>query len=311
MDDNRMLEKKYFRGAWVTTITPLDEHNSLMKNTILEHYQYLLKANIKAIVPLSPLGECASLDFSEKVALLRKLGEEGGGMKIIPYISESSIKTALKLIMVAESAGADGLVLAPPYFYRPIKQQELHAFYSKILKTATKPVWIVQNDPYSQIVLTHNTIKKLQQFENFYGLIEYGENIENFIQLRKEFPSLMIVSGTDVSHIQKLHEGGDVCLTWLGNAYPSLFSRLYTQSTNANEAQEAKELQKKIIGLHNVFVQYPQPDAIKYALYQRGFPSMTTRVPLEQLSEDNKSILKTEIGKYLQKSCLLDLLCQD
>jgi 4-hydroxy-tetrahydrodipicolinate synthase len=308
-----MLDKKKFKGTWVSTITPFNEQDQIMKTTISSLYEYLSPHNISGIIPIGPIGEFASLSFQEKVEILRTLGQEGGSMKIMPVIGETSIKTALKLAMVAESAGVDGLVLIAPYYFLPVTQPLLYEYFEKIIKASRLPIFIYHRDRYCNIPLSTLLIEKLNRLRNFYGIIDSGMKENDFNLFRKQFPKMVILSGRDRCHGKFLQKGADGIVSWMANAYPQLFSYMYDQFKKG-KISEVEKIQDNINCLRDILVKYPHPDSIKYALYQRGFPSMSTRLPLDRLEEDQKTKLKTDLGKYINAN-LNDILnapnCED
>ena len=295
-----MLPKSSFLGPWVGTLTPFNEKGEIMPSTILAHYDYLADNHITGIIPLSPWGEFASLTYIEKVKILRELGQKGGQMMIMPMIGETSLQSALDLLRVAESAGADAVVLLAPYFYRPIRQNMILNYFKELIQATRLPVFIVHKDPNSQIAITPFIIQKFTDFENFYGVIDAGQDLEYFKALREKFPDLLLLSGNDATHTQWVLNGADGFVSSLGNAYPGCFYNIW-KCLKESKASELNELQSHIRALQDLLMPYPSIDVIKYALYQRGFPSMTTRLPLEQMTEDQKSKLKTDLGKFVQK----------
>jgi dihydrodipicolinate synthase/N-acetylneuraminate lyase len=299
-----MLDKSKLFGTWVATITPLGEDNELILESLHVQYTHLQEANINGIIPFSGVGESASLIYQEKVEYLRALGEESGQMKIFPQIGHTSIKEVLKLALVAESAGVDGVTMIPPYFYRPISQETLCEYFTYFFERSKMPIMIYNQEPNTQITLSYPLIEKLSHFENFLGIIDMGKDTLYLHEVKRRFPDLLVFSGCDDNHLEQLNLGCEAIVTELGNVYPTLFSALFDSYQN-NDMDKANELQNVINGILDILGQYPAIDALKYTLYLTGFPAMGTRIPAPSLTQDQKTQLKTDIGRYIIKNEIL------
>ena len=299
-----MLDKNLYVGTWVAPVNPIGEDNELILDCLHTQYTHLAKSEIKAMIPFSPVGEFPSLLFQEKVEYLRALGQETGQMKIFPQIGNTSLKEMLKLALVAESAGVDGLAIIPPYFYRPISQETMCQYFTSFLEKSNLPVLIYNQESNTQISLTYPVISCLMQYENFLGIVDMGNDPLYIHEVQRRFPNLLLLSGNDQQHLQWLKLGCDGILSDCANTYPWIFSGLYESYQN-NDMDKAIEWQETINGLMEIISRYPYVAAIKYTLYLFGFPAMGVRLPLESLSEDQKTELKTAIGRYLTQTKIL------
>jgi dihydrodipicolinate synthase/N-acetylneuraminate lyase len=300
-----VIERKAFHGVWVQTITPIGEKEDLLIPTIKRQYNLLSKSAVQGIIPLGPIGEFASLTFEEKRTLLRTLGQEGGRMLIMPQIGDTSIHNVLQLAGVAESAGCDAVCIIPPFYY-PTTDETLYTFFQKIFENVKVPVLLYNQESYAKVPLSLNLLKKLKGFSHFYGVIDGGKNINYVSTLRQLDPELIILSNRDRFHVQWLELGTNGMVSWLANAFPWVFTQIY-QFFRENRQNEALALQQKVSGLRDLLRMYPYPASLKYAMYQSGYPAMRVRTPLENLKEEQRTQLKTEISRYLQCSKILEL----
>jgi dihydrodipicolinate synthase/N-acetylneuraminate lyase len=299
-----VLDKNLYVGTWVAPVTPIGEDNELILDCLHTQYTHLAKSEITAMIPFSPVGEFPSLLFQEKVEYLRALGQEAGQMKIFPQIGNTSLKEMLKLALVAESSGVDGIAIIPPYFYRPLSQDVLCQFLSTFLEKSTLPVLIYNQESNTQIPITYPVSNCLMEYENFLGIIDKGNDALYPHEVKRRFPNLLILSGNDQQHLQWLKLGCDAILSESANTYPWLFSGLF-QSYQRNDMDKAIEWQELINGLMEIISRYPYIAALKYTLYLFGFPAMGVRLPLKSLTEDQKTKLKTAIGRYLSQTKIL------
>jgi len=77
-------------GVWVETLTPMGEDYEILYSSLHSQYAHLEKSGISTIIPLSPVGEFATMIHQEKVEYLRTLGQESGKMRIFPQVGHAS-----------------------------------------------------------------------------------------------------------------------------------------------------------------------------------------------------------------------------
>ena len=83
-----------------------------------KHAQWLLESGCTGIVSLGSLGEAATLNFDEKVAILKNMvATANGRVPIVAAISALSTAEAVALAKAAANAGCEGLMVLPPYVY--------------------------------------------------------------------------------------------------------------------------------------------------------------------------------------------------
>ena len=105
-----------------------------------------LLAGLFAIVALGSLGEANTLTGEEKVAIVRSLREElQGRAPVVAGIASLSTAESVQLARAAADAGADGLMVLPPYVYRG-DWRETEAYFSAVIR-ATPLSCMLYNNP--------------------------------------------------------------------------------------------------------------------------------------------------------------------
>jgi 4-hydroxy-tetrahydrodipicolinate synthase len=292
-----MMDRKGFEGVWVQTITPIGENEDILLPSITRQYEHLAKSNITGIIPFGPVGEFPSLTIEEKRQILRRFGQEAGTMKIMPQIGDNSLHNVLQLASFAESGGCDAVCVIPPLFYSMTENSLFH-FYKRILESVKLPVFLYYIKTAMRIPLTINVIGTLTKYNHFYGIVDGGTDISFTEEIRRKFPNLVLLSARDRFHQQWIELGASGIVTWLGNAYPWIMTTFYN-ALKGGDMASALDIQQKIAGIRDMLRRYPFPASLKYTLYQLGFPAMKVRSPLENLPEDLRTRLKTEISRYL------------
>jgi 5-dehydro-4-deoxyglucarate dehydratase len=113
------LLKARVRGVLAFPITPFAADGSLDVEAVRANASWLPDAGIDAIVAPSGTGELFGLSPAECVAVVRATVEAVGGR--IPVIASVGFgpRVAADLARESEAAGADGILVLPPYYGTP------------------------------------------------------------------------------------------------------------------------------------------------------------------------------------------------
>ena len=84
---------------------------------LAQHAAWLLGNGCSGLVMLGSLGEGATLDHAEKLAVLKTAVSVAGDKPVVAAISSLSTALAVTLAKEAEQAGCSGLMVLPPYVY--------------------------------------------------------------------------------------------------------------------------------------------------------------------------------------------------
>ena len=83
------------------------------------HVQWLVENGCTGVVALGSLGEGATLNFDEKVAILSNVAKAlHGKAPVVAAISSLTTAESVSLAKAARDAGCEGLMVLPPYVYK-------------------------------------------------------------------------------------------------------------------------------------------------------------------------------------------------
>src|SRR4051812_32464258 len=111
--------KMKWRGVRPAITTCFNESLRLHHGFMAETSPSLVDKGCTGIVALGSLGEGATLNFDEKLAVLRTcVGAIKGRAPIVAAISSLSTTESIALAKQAADLGCDGLMVLPPYVYQ-------------------------------------------------------------------------------------------------------------------------------------------------------------------------------------------------
>lgn len=138
-------------------VTHFDAEGQFKEDGYREHVSWLLERDLAGLFAAGGTGEFFSLTPQEVPVVVRAAVAEANGR--LPVIAGSGYGTAIasELAREAEKAGADGILLLPPYLMQP-SQEGLAAHVEAVCKSTSLGVIVYNRD---NGILDENTLEKL------------------------------------------------------------------------------------------------------------------------------------------------------
>jgi len=269
--------KTHVHGVIVPLITPFKQDLSIDYNALEWLLGRLVEAGVHGVFPSSSTGEFVHLDSGE-IERLNAFVVEKTGSKVEVYagVTSNSTEQALKLAGAARDAGADAVVVAPPYYYRP-DPETMFRHFSNIAEKADIPVILYNNTGITGISMPIDVILRLiEEHDSVVGVKVTYDSFTYLARLVDEAkarrPGFSVLTGSAYLSLPCLMIGGDGVVAALANAYPRILVRLYDSWSKRNLA-EASELYSKILELSRLYTLPGHLGAnIKEILYMAGTP---------------------------------------
>jgi 4-hydroxy-tetrahydrodipicolinate synthase len=176
-----------FQGVSAAAITPRGKAGEIDLGAVLDLIDHLCKAGIRGIVLFGAAGEYPSFTSEERARVLC-LGVKRSRAPILAGVGSASFDASVALAREARDAGAAGLLLPPPFFFR-YGQEEIREFYLQFAAEAGKGARIfLSNDPEGSSPIAPETAKDLLETGLFAGLADTGHLPDTYAALRASFP---------------------------------------------------------------------------------------------------------------------------
>lgn len=161
-------------------ITPMTADGDIDGIRFRRHIDDQLDTEPAAIFPCCGTGEFFSLTLAEYEELIGAAVEEAAGR--VPVIAGTGYGTrqAIEFAMVAERAGADGLLVLPPYLVQA-PQAGLVAHYEQLARSTRLALILYQR---ANAVLSPATLSRLAETLNIIGLKDGCGDLEHLTRQR-------------------------------------------------------------------------------------------------------------------------------
>ena len=286
-----------FTGSGVALITPFNNKNEINFEKLRELLEFHIANKTDAVIVTGTTGESSTMTDEEKLAVIKFSVETVN--KRIPVIAgtgSNNTKHAVEMSIKAQELGADGLLVVTPY-YNKGNENGIYNHYKLIAESVNIPVILYNVPGRTGVNLSINLLKKLAQIKNIIAIKEASGNISYAAEIAREVPELDIYSGNDDMTVPLLSLGGKGVISVSANIIPETVHNM-TYAFFERDNDTARELQLKYNDLVNALFIEVNPVPVKEAMNFLGYNVGECRLPLGEMSEENKNTLHRIIEKH-------------
>ena len=127
-------------GVFVPLLTAFDNEGRVDPGAYVAFAQWLAGRGVDGLVPFGSTGEGPSLSMRERLTLLARLADAVPGTALVPAVTESSLDAVLEYVAAVNDLPAAGLMVLPPYYFRPLPADQLRRFIEPVLAASRHPV---------------------------------------------------------------------------------------------------------------------------------------------------------------------------
>ncbi len=170
-------ERVLLQGLYVPLSCPFYRDGGLYLRKLEHNVARYSLSPAAGLVALPPAGEAGALTDAEAGSFLEAVGQTAGKEKVlVAGVERASVYAAVQLAQIAERAGFDAILLAPPpdwaRLVRDEDARELVMFYEAVAEQSPLPVvfWSDAKPPYLQ--LPTNLLARLARHPNVLGVLD-------------------------------------------------------------------------------------------------------------------------------------------
>lgn len=278
-------------GVLPPVVTPFNGDLSVDAAAFLEICRRLLEDGAHGLAVFGTAGEANSLSLAERMDLLEALIDGGVDPgRLYPGTGLCALPETVALTRQAVAAGCGGVVMLPPFYYKPVTVEGLYRAYSEAIErvgAGTLRVLLDHTPQISGVALTAPLIRRL--IAAYPGIVvgikDSSGDWANTASLLREFPGFAIFQGSESLMTRAAALGAAGCISATLNVNPGGVRALY--DALRSNASDAIELQGHASEIRGLITGYPLLPAVKAVVAARfGRPGIArVRPPLEPLGE--------------------------
>lgn len=267
-------------GVNAAAITPRREGPEADLAATFELIDYLSASGVNGIVLMGATGEFLHFDINERVRLTA-LAAKRSRVPVIAGVGHSTMDGALALARAASDAGAAGLLLMPPYFFR-YRQEEIREFYLRFAcELKDGPPIFLYNIPCCTSEIESATAIELLSTGLFAGIKDSSGSWDNFVRLKaaRETLTFSLLVGNDGIFAAARRAGADGVISGCACAVPELMLAL-DRAIVAGDSSAAGRLDARLREFLAWIDALPGPVGIREATALRGIKVGPHAAPL-------------------------------
>ena len=285
------MKKILFKGCGTAIATPFTKDGVNLKE-FEKLVEFQIQNRADAIIVCGTTGESSTMTEDEKKALITSaIKTANKRVPIIVGTGSNNTKQAIKNSIMAEELGADGLLVVTPY-YNKCTQAGLIEHYKAIANSVSLPIILYSVKSRTGVNIEPETCLELSKIENIVAIKEASGDISQIAEIARLCgDNLNIYSGNDDQTVPILSLGGIGVISVLANIKPTLVHDMVFDYLN-HIPEVATDLQLEALPLIKALFCETNPIPVKAALNMIGYDFGIPRLPLTEMSDKNKAILK-------------------
>lgn len=292
------MKNTIFTGAGIAIITPMNADGSINYQGLGDLIENQITNGTDAIIICGTTGEASTMTDEEHLECIRFAVEKTAGrIPVIAGTGSNDTRYAIELSKEAEAVGVDGLLLVTPY-YNKTTQRGLIAHFTAIADAVNVPIILYNIPGRTGVNMEVATVKKLAEHRNIAAIKEASGNISYAAKLIAACgDNIDVYSGNDDMVVPLVSLGGKGVISVASHVIPKQMHDMVQYCLDNNFA-EATKLQIEYLDLINSLFIEVNPIPVKEALNMMGVNVGPCRMPLYEMSDEHKAVLRASLEKH-------------
>lgn len=286
------MRQPVFTGACPAIVTPFDVYGAVNYDAFGVLIDQQIEAGVDAICVAGTTGETSTLSICEHISIIeycvRRVRKR---VKVIAGAGSNNTSEAASLCRHAQDSGADALLLVTPY-YNKTSQTGLLRHYEFIAERVDLPIILYNVPARTGVTFTAETYKILSENPKFNGVKEASGNLALINRTRYLCgDDFNIWSGNDDQVVPVMSLGGKGVISVVCNILPHLMIDMTHACLNGDFISAGRMQIKYTELIDSLFIEV-NPIPIKCAMNLLSMNAGTLRLPLCEMSKDNRKIME-------------------
>ncbi|CAO3357785.1 4-hydroxy-tetrahydrodipicolinate synthase [Azospirillum palustre] len=286
------------RGTYTVLITPFTADGGAVDVPALKKLvNWQIEQGIHGLIPLGSTGEFLSMTAEERAQVIEIcVTEAAGRVPVLIGTGAEWTRDAVALAKEAESMGADGVMVIPPYYSSPTPD-ELFEHYRRIGEAISLPVMIYNNPATANVDLTPPIVARLSEIDNVLYIKESTLEVTRVRDIIELCGDRMTVFAGILGY-ESFWLGAQGWVAVCSNLIPRDSARLFELVADHGDKEQALALYKKMLPIVRWVGGHRYVAASKTGLGMMGLPVGDPRAPRLPLPEADALALRADLAAY-------------
>ena len=255
--------------------------------------QRLVEAGNSSLVVCGTTGESPTLSSDEKLKLFAAV-KEAVDVPLIAGTGSYDTAGTIELSRKAADVGADALLLVAPYYNKP-SQGGMKAHFLAVAEAVELPSMLYNIPGRTGVEMSPETLLELATHPRIVAVKESLPGIDPVSKLASLLDrnpgELQIYSGDDSNTLPQLSVGGRGVVSVAGHVAGAEIKKML-EAFHGGKVQEAAAIHRKLFPLFQGLFITSNPAPVKAALDMLGFPVGGVRLPLIEVTSEERERVK-------------------
>lgn len=294
------MSSREFRpeGVFAACVTPFHADESLDLDRLSSHIDFMLEAGIDGVMVAGGCGEYANLTPDDRRQVVthsvKTVAERG---PVIVGALAPSTREVLDVGTHAAAAGADALLVLPPYYIKPSFDGVLGHFETIAIQTGLDVVaYNIPSRTGSSL-----SVEQLQRIADIPGVVALKECERDLASISLKIVALQerlpVLSGDDDLGFATLLSGARGAIWASANLCPRLCVDLYDACVKG-DVPTALELHNRLVQIFSCWMLPNHPGPLKEAMAMVGRSVGPARTPLAPMTAGQRDALTAALERH-------------
>lgn len=248
----------------------------------------LVAGGVQGLIPNAGTSEFYHLDDAERRLEAEVVVERAAGrLPVIVGAGAVATRHAVQWAKHAESIGATGLLIMPPY-YSPAPKRAILKHYAAVSDAVSIPIMLYNNPFVTGVLLGPDDIAQIVKVANIGWIKLTTKVIEDIpVIIERIGNAIPIFEGWDTLALPSLLNGSSGLIAAPANVMPELWVKLWHTAHIEKNLAEATALDRKVLPfIHYLIREGIFLSALKHISRMQGFPVGSVRPPIEEANQE-------------------------
>jgi dihydrodipicolinate synthase/N-acetylneuraminate lyase len=230
-------------------VTPLRGRDELDLPGLEQLIEHILGGGVDGLFILGTTGEGPSLSYHLRRELIERTCQQvQGRVPVLVGITDTAFVESVNLARHAATAGADALVLAPPYYFAE-GQPELQEYLGHLAVELPLPLFLYNAPNNTKVQYELETLRRALDQPKIVGLKDSSGNMDYFhhaVGLLKHRPGWSLLIGPEELLAEGVLAGGHGGVPGGANLFPRLYVEL-CDAARAGDVSRSRQLHDQVM----------------------------------------------------------------
>jgi 4-hydroxy-tetrahydrodipicolinate synthase len=287
-----------FSGVFTAMVTPMTADQELDCDVLAKFTEHLIQQGIHGLAPLGSTGEYYALSDDERQAVIQTvLRVANGRVPVLAGTNAGGTRQIVEYSRWAEQAGADGLLLAAPYYSLPTAD-ELFEHFRMISESVSIPIMLYNYPGRTGVDMEPALVARLADLDN----VKYVKESSGDIPRVSEIIALCgdrisVFCGCDTGAVESFVSGAIGWVSGAPNFLPAAHAKLFELAVVQRDFEAARVFAARMLPVLRLLESGKYTQLVKNGCGLTGNPVGPPRQPLLPVTAEESAVLKALIDQ--------------